>query len=99
MISISPFSHGTSTTERRLIVIELTPPDSSVFGPLCPSERDVARQVALGRSNAEIAERRGSSPRTVANQIGTIFDTLAVQSRAELVRRAFGGRMEGGMEG
>jgi DNA-binding CsgD family transcriptional regulator len=72
-------------------VLELAPPDSQVLAPLRPSERDVADQVISGRSNAEIARARSGSSRTVANQVASIFGTVGVQSRAELVRRAFGG--------
>jgi len=79
--------------QARLLVLELDPPDSSLLRALRPSERDVVRGVALGESNAEIARRRSSSPRTVANQLASIFGALRVRSRAELVRRAFGGEV------
>jgi DNA-binding CsgD family transcriptional regulator len=37
-------------------------------------------------SNSEIGRRRGTSGRTVANQMATIFRKLGVSSRAELAR-------------
>jgi DNA-binding NarL/FixJ family response regulator len=49
--------------------------------------------VTRGQSNAEIARSRACSPRTVANQLAAIFSSLRVRSRAELVRRAFGGEL------
>lgn len=52
--------------------------------PLTGSERDIARSVASGRSNREIARERGTSVRTVANQINGIFRKLHVESRVEL---------------
>lgn len=51
---------------------------------LSPAERDVVAQILEGRSNADIARARGTSPRTVANQIQSLFRKLGVGSRAEL---------------
>jgi len=53
--------------------------------PLTIAERDVARLVADGLTNAEIAGRRGSSERTIANQIAAIYEKLGIGSRPELV--------------
>lgn len=58
--------------------------------PLTPSERDVLLQVVLGATNAQIARRRGTSPRTVANQMARLLEKLEAGSRYELIRR-FGG--------
>lgn len=57
---------------------------------LTPSERDVLSQVVLGATNAQIARRRGTSPRTVANQMARLLEKLGAGSRYELIRR-FGG--------
>lgn len=54
-------------------------------GNLTRAERDVVRLVLEGRSNAEIALTRGTSPRTVANQLQAIYAKLHVGSRRELV--------------
>lgn len=43
--------------------------------------------IFAGESNDDIARRRGTSPRTVANQIASIFRKHGVGSRAELVAR------------
>lgn len=48
------------------------------------AERVVLGLVVAGLSNAEIAARRGVSPRTVANQITSLFRKLGVHSRLEL---------------
>jgi DNA-binding NarL/FixJ family response regulator len=53
--------------------------------PLTDAERDVARLVAQGLTNAEIASRRGSAQRTVVNQIASIYEKLRIGSRPELV--------------
>ena len=55
---------------------------------LTAAERDIAQWVLLGESNKRIAERRGTSVRTVANQIAGIYYKLGVTSRAELAARA-----------
>jgi DNA-binding NarL/FixJ family response regulator len=55
---------------------------------LTPAERQVVLAVLAGFSNADIAQARGSSPRTVANQLAAIFRKLGVRSRAELAARA-----------
>jgi DNA-binding NarL/FixJ family response regulator len=52
---------------------------------LSEAERAVARAVAEGLGNAEIARARGVSTRTVANQVASIFRKLGVKSRLELV--------------
>ncbi|MCA9645548.1 MAG: helix-turn-helix transcriptional regulator [Polyangiaceae bacterium] len=48
---------------------------------LTAAEQDVAKLVASGLSNREIAIQRGVSAHTVANQIQRIFDKLGVSSR------------------
>ena len=55
---------------------------------LTPAERQVALAALAGLSNADIARMRGSSPRTVANQLAAIFRKLGVRSRTELAARA-----------
>ena len=51
-------------------------------------ERDVVRLVALGHTNAEIAERLTLSIRTIETHRARIQSRLGVSSRAELVRWA-----------
>lgn len=55
---------------------------------LTPREREVCRLLALGYTNAEIAERLCISPRTVETHRTHITAKLGVSSRAELVRFA-----------
>ena len=56
--------------------------------PACLShaERSVAELVLDGLDDDAVAHRRGTSPRTVANQLRAIYRKLAVHSRGDLVR-------------
>jgi DNA-binding NarL/FixJ family response regulator len=54
---------------------------------LTSAERDVAFRALTGASNRTIALERGSSVRTVANQLSSIFKKLRIGSRAELAWR------------
>jgi len=49
-----------------------------------PAECEVAIAIASGCSNAAIAKQRGTSIRTVENQIYGIFRKLGIGSRSEL---------------
>lgn len=57
---------------------------------LTPAEREVLALVVTGASNAQVARARGTSVRTVANQMARLFDKLGAGSRYELIQR-FGG--------
>lgn len=57
---------------------------------LTPAEREVARLVADGASNAEVADRRRTSIHTVVNQLQRVYEKLGVRSRVELARRLDG---------
>lgn len=51
---------------------------------LTAAESEVAALVLAGRRNAEIAAARGTSLRTVANQVASVFRKLGVGSRLHL---------------
>lgn len=53
---------------------------------LTPTERELLRFVAAGRTNAEIAAARGRSAATIRNQLTEAFRKLGVRNRAEAVR-------------
>lgn len=57
---------------------------SELFARLTPAECDVAADLVLGKSYAEIALRRGSAVRTVAAQCASIFRKCAVTGQRAL---------------
>jgi len=67
-----------------------------LFARLTASECDVAADLLLGRSYAEIARRRGSSARTVAAQCSSIFRKCGVAGRRELSAAMFAGIAKSG---
>ena len=54
---------------------------------LTDAERDVLAHLVSGSTNSHIAQRRGTSENTVANQVHAIFLKLEVRSRSELAAR------------
>jgi DNA-binding NarL/FixJ family response regulator len=58
------------------------------FSDLTPCELEILQLVAQGLSNPAIAERLVLSPKTVRNQVSTIFGKPQVASRAEAIVRA-----------
>lgn len=60
-------------------------PDLAMSERLTPAERAVARLLVEGHRHAEIATLRQTSPRTIANQLGTIFRKVGVSGRGELL--------------
>jgi DNA-binding CsgD family transcriptional regulator len=67
------------------IVLSYPSPPHGVLLNLSQSESDVARAVATGLTNEEIAKGRGRSLFTVQNQLARIYKKLEISSRAELV--------------
>lgn len=57
---------------------------------LSVAERRVVAAALRGRSNRDIATLRGTSVRTVANQLASAFEKLGVHSRRELASRIGG---------
>jgi DNA-binding NarL/FixJ family response regulator len=47
----------------------------------------VLRHLAAGRTDREISEQLGISPRTVETHVGSILHKLGVRNRAEAARR------------
>jgi DNA-binding CsgD family transcriptional regulator len=67
-----------------MLVVEWYPARSLSLAELTAAERDVARLVMRGATNADIARSRKTSARTVANQVASILRKLEVRSRVEL---------------
>jgi DNA-binding CsgD family transcriptional regulator len=74
------------------------PPAAPGAAALSPAERDVLELVISGGSNRDIARARGTSERTVANQLAGLFRKLGVRSRSELAAHAswFAPQLAGG---
>lgn len=75
------------STEGDLVVLTF-PLACEPAAALTDSESHVLELLLDGMTNAEIAARRGTTPRTVANQVQSLFDKLGVRSRLELVTAA-----------
>ena len=78
--------HIRITVGDRPVVVLRTPEQSPQLSALTDAERAVAVLVTRGLSNLQIAQRRGRSPRTVANQVRSIYTKLEIESRQQLVR-------------
>ena len=82
----------------RRLATYLAPPGPAAVRPfpeLTDREREVLDLVAGGRSNTEITDLLGLSPKTVRNHVSNIFAKLGVRDRAEAIVRA----REAGMGG
>jgi DNA-binding CsgD family transcriptional regulator len=69
---------------QELFVLSWEPATVSTLLGLTPAEKAVVTLMLEGTGNTEIARARGTSGRTVANQIASVFRKLGVGSRAEL---------------
>jgi len=58
------------------------------FSDLTPRELEVLQLIAQGLTNNAIAEKLVLSPKTVRNQVSTIFSKMQVANRAEAIVRA-----------
>lgn len=65
----------------------LAPPAAAPQPLLSEREAEVAREVANGQSNKEIAAKLGVTERTVKAHLGAIFEKLGVRDRLQLVLR------------
>ena len=70
---------------RRLVTTE---PETSGWAAMTTSELTVARLVAEGLTNREVAERLFVSPHTVNSHLRHVFSKLGINSRVELARLA-----------
>jgi len=66
-------------------VIVFSAPTLALSSRLSQSERSVAALLIAGHSNAEIAQARATSAKTVANQLYAMYRKFGVQTREELV--------------
>jgi DNA-binding NarL/FixJ family response regulator len=80
-----PSALSVSTTNDGAVVV-VSVPLADAARSLTDAEQRVAELAARGMSNAQIATERGTSVRTVANQIASCLRKLDVGSRAALAR-------------
>ena len=81
---------GPTAAERLIKFFAAAPQDAvaPAFPDLTPREREILNLIAQGLTNTAIAERLVLSPKTVRNQVSTVFSKLQVASRAEAIVRA-----------
>jgi DNA-binding CsgD family transcriptional regulator len=60
------------------------------FAALSKREREVLGYLGLGYTNQQIALALGSAPRTVRNQLSSVYEKLGVSGRAEAVAAVHG---------
>jgi DNA-binding NarL/FixJ family response regulator len=60
---------------------------ASAGAPLTEREQEVARLVAGGATNREIAQVLFLSPKTIERHVSNVFKKIGVRNRAELAAR------------
>jgi DNA-binding NarL/FixJ family response regulator len=89
-LSVARCSTLVTRDDRELRVISAPRPDQRLSTILPCAELAVIRSLVEGHSYVEIAQRRGTSTRTIANQITAVFRRLRISGRNELVQHLFG---------
>ena len=67
--------------------------DAEPIGELTQRERQSLNMIVAGRSNTEIAERMGVSPKTAEKHRGSLMQKLGVNSVVELMSKALRERL------
>ena len=78
-----------SVDEEKLLMGSYPLAGSLQIDKLTDAERVVLAHLAAGSTNEDIAQRRHTSSRTVANQVQSIFRKLEVRSRSELAANLY----------
>ncbi len=73
-----------------LLVTSVPRVQGAALSRLTRSEREVVDLALEGCRNAEIAQRRGTSVHTVANQLKAVFGKLGCSGRSELAALVVG---------
>jgi len=74
-------------------IVSLPRPELRLTSVLTRAELEVCSILLQGQTHAEIAARRGTSTRTIANQLASIFTKLNVSGRLELLTTLARGRI------
>jgi len=69
----------------RYYVLTLPPLDVDPWRRLSPAEREICALFLRGETHIGIARRRGTRPRTISNQISSIFHKFNVSGRVTLM--------------
>jgi DNA-binding NarL/FixJ family response regulator len=76
---------GQGVAQRVLTSLQAQPAAADAFPELTARERDILDLLAAGLNNAAIAHRVGVAPKTVANNVSSIFAKLQVADRAQAI--------------
>jgi DNA-binding NarL/FixJ family response regulator len=76
---------GQGVAQRVLTSLQAQTPAADAFPELTARERDILDLLAAGLNNAAIAHRVGVAPKTVANNVSSIFAKLQVADRAQAI--------------
>ena len=95
MLAHAAYRRGTGVLEARAerldggrVRVKVVGHERLLIGLVSPSQRDVAIQFLDGKSYLQIARQRGTSVRTVADQMSAVFRALGASGRYELLRAA-----------
>lgn len=83
---VEAVEHTAEGVDSRWVVIPR--PDLGLHA-LPRAQRETVSLLVEGRSHAEMAVHRGTSPRTIANQLAASFRALDCSGRGELLQRLF----------
>lgn len=86
-LSVHRFTLGSEEYVALSFPVTSASQESEAAFRLTPSEHEILALLVEGRSNSEIARMRQKSPRTIANQVASIYRKLGVGSRRELRAR------------
>ena len=75
------------STSDEVVVMSYELPEWELPDTLTTAEKQVLREILNGATQAAVAEARGVSSATVANQLASIFAKLGARSRLELAIR------------
>lgn len=79
---------GPGVAQRVLASLQAPPAAGAAFPELTAREHEILDLLAAGLNNAVIANRIGVAPKTVANNVSSIFAKLQVADRAQAIVRA-----------
>jgi DNA-binding CsgD family transcriptional regulator len=86
--SISARRRTTKRLGLEMEILSIARPELTLQSVLSPAQFQVLGLLAEGHSYSEIARLRGTSPRTVANLVSSVYKQLDVQGRGDVLRAA-----------